>query len=324
MTKMKKLLAGVFCLAALCFALTGCSSSAPAAEEEKLPEAEEPTVEIQKETEPFYVLVVGNDSRTGTVDISKQMFADGLGRSDTIMLVRVDPATYDICIITIPRDTAADVNGQTQKINDAYRQGGISALADQVTQLTGVTPKYYLDLGFVTFEDFIDACGGVDVNVPVAVTLQDIVAGGDEITVGTGEQTLDGVQALVFTRARHEYGDNVDACRQIQDRQVVESLISKVLSDTGNTSTYTKALSEFADTDWDGASMAALVEDFVAHSDQVVIRSGTGPYAGDIDPTVDMWLAYRDEATWASVIEVAENGGDLNAVVPLPEVYPAA
>ena len=96
MTKMKKLLAGVFCLAALCFALTGCSSSAPAAEEEKLPEAEEPTVEIQKETEPFYVLVVGNDSRTGTVDISKQMFADGLGRSDTMMLVRVDPVTYDI------------------------------------------------------------------------------------------------------------------------------------------------------------------------------------------------------------------------------------
>lgn len=324
MSKMKKLLAIAFCVALACLALTGCKSNEPVIEEEKLPEAKEATVEIQTETEPFYVLVVGNDSRTGTVDISKSMFADGLGRSDTMMLVRVDPINYDVCIITIPRDTAAQINGQTLKINDAYRQGGIDGLAEQVQLLTGVTPKYYLDLGFVTFEQFIDEVGGVDVNVPVPVTLQDIVAGGDQITVGTGQQTLDGVEALIFTRARHEYANDEDACRQIQDRQVVESLINKVLSDPENVSKYTKALSGCADSDWDAAGMSALIKDFVAHSDQVVIRSGTGPYAGDIDPSVDLWLATRDEATWARVIETAENGGDLNSVVPLPNVAPLA
>lgn len=324
MNKIKKLLAVAFCVAVACFALAGCKSNEPVIEEEKLPEAKEATVDIQLETEPFYVLVVGNDSRTGTVDISKKMFADGLGRSDTMMLVRVDPVSYDVCIITIPRDTASQINGQTLKINDAYRQGGIEGLSEQVELLTGVYPKYYLDLGFVTFEKFIDQVGGVDVDVPVAVTLQDIVAGGDPVTVETGEQTLDGVEALVFTRARHDYANDEDACRQIQDRQVVESLISKVLGDPENVSKYTKALTGCAESNWDAASLSALVEDFVAHSDEVTIRSGTGPYAGDIDPSVDLWLATRDEATWSRVIAVAENGGSLSSVVPLPRVAPLA
>lgn len=317
MSNIKKILALAFCVALACLVLAGCKSQEPAVEEQQMPEASEVKAS-GGETEPFYVLVVGNDSRTGTTQIDLEQYADGLGRSDTCMLVRVDPKTYDICIITVPRDTAANVNGSKNKINDSYRQGGIKDLTAQVTELTGVTPKYYLDMGFVNFEQFIDGVDSVDVNVPVEVALKDIVNGGKKITLEPGEQTLDGVKALVFCRARHEYEMDQDACRQIQDRQVVEKVIRKVLADPSNTSKYTGALEKFADTNWDSAGLEATVQNFVKNADKVVIRSGTGPYAGGDDAEAGMWLTTRDTETWKKVIEAAENNGDLNSVVPLP------
>ena len=48
---------------------------------------------------PFYVLIVGNDARTGTTEASSEMYADGKGRSDTMMLVRIDPKTYQVSLV---------------------------------------------------------------------------------------------------------------------------------------------------------------------------------------------------------------------------------
>ena len=81
---------------------------------------------------PFYVLVVGNDSRVGTTQISLEDYADGTGRSDTMMLVRVDPVTYKITLVTVPRDTEADYEGSVVKINELYRQGGMEAAVEGV------------------------------------------------------------------------------------------------------------------------------------------------------------------------------------------------
>lgn len=301
-------------------ALAGCSKPA----EEATPEPDPTQMDVKekevKDTNPFYVLVVGNDSRTGTTEITKPEYSSGAGRSDTMMLVRVDPKTYQIGIVTIPRDTQIELNGERAKINAAYENGGIDASLAEVKKLTGVEPKYYLDLGFVTFEQFIDKLGGITVNVPMEMNLKDIVSG-DSITIPAGEQTLDGKEALVFSRVRKQFKQDQDALRQIQDRQVVQNGITKVASDPANVETYVEALTSLAKTNWDKDDLLELVKDFAAHADEISFVSGTGPYAGDFDESAGgLWLATRDEATWKQVIAAVDAHQDPTTIVPLPQM----
>ena len=176
--------------------MVSCQKQEPAAESE-------PTdTQLMQEAAgdakaPFYVLVVGNDSRVGTTQISLEDYADGTGRSDTMMLVRVDPVTYKITLVTVPRDTEADYEGSVVKINELYRQGGMEAAVEGVESLTGVHVQYYLDMGFVGFEKFVDQIGGVTANVPIDMHLKDIVNGGT-IELNAGTQELDGPEALVL------------------------------------------------------------------------------------------------------------------------------
>ncbi|WP_428421675.1 LCP family protein [Paraeggerthella hominis] len=171
----KKAVALLGC-AALAFSLIGCQQG-----EKKEPEPTD--VQLMQDTgdaridEPFYVLVVGSDSRTGTVEIDKPDYADGSGRSDTTMLVRIDPETYQVGIVTIPRDTAISLNGQTTKFNEAYCVGGIEETLHQVKLPTGISPLYYMDMSFVQFEKFVNELGGLTANVPIDMGLQDIVSG---------------------------------------------------------------------------------------------------------------------------------------------------
>lgn len=272
---------------------------------------------------PFYVLIVGNDSRTGTIEISKAEYADGSGRSDTMMLARVDPKTYQITLVTVPRDTEATVEGGITKINEAYHIGGIDAAIDQVEDLTGVHVQYYLDMGFVDFENFVNEIGGITANVPIDMHLTDIV-GGSTIELGAGTQELEGPEALVLARVRKLYAADIEACRQIQDRQIVEVAIRQVAADPSSAAAHAATLLDNADTDWPVDELANMVADFAANSDKITIFSGTGPYVGDfMEEHGGLWLTPRDEATWRKVIEVVDNGGDPTTVVPLPEVTAA-
>lgn len=313
MKLLKKLLAVAFCAVLAC-ALVGCQQQEEQKEDDSQLQVKDTSV-----VEPFYVLVVGNDSRTGTVEANKADYADGTARSDVMMLVRVDPKTYAISIISVPRDTATELNGQKVKLNEVYHSVGIDESMKAVADLTGVTPSYYLDMSFVQFEDFINGLGGINANVPINMHLQDIVSG-NQISLNKGTQDLDGQQALVLARSRKQYANDLDACRQIQDRQIVQVGIQKVASDPDNVDTYVQALFANCKTNWDQTAATDLIKDFAEHSNQITFTSGTGPYAGEIDPSNGLWLAYRDEATWKKVIEAAENGTDPKAIVPEPSV----
>ena len=61
-----------------------------------------------------------------------------------------------------------------------------------------------------------------------------------------------------------------------------------------------------------------MVVDFAENADKITFVSGTGPYAGEVDASTGLWLAYRDEATWAKVIAAAEKGEDPREIVPEP------
>lgn len=299
--------------------LVGCSQPQPA-EKESLSAAND-TMVAGEETEPFYVLLVGNDSREGTVEINQADYADGKGRADTCMLVYVDPQTYHVALVTVPRDTLCyGDDGSKMKFNYKYFAQGVDGAVAAVEELAGVKIKYSFDIGFVDFEEFINEIEGVTANVPIDMGLQDIVSG-EQIYLNAGEQHLEGAEALVLARVRKLYGDNLDACRQIQDRAIVQSIIEAVANDPSKAEACVAALYLFADTDMPEENLSNLVDSFCNNADKLTIVSGTGPYAGGIDGDIDQWLTYRDEDTWHRLIEVVEAGGDPTTVVPLPAVY---
>ena len=79
-------------------------------------------------TEPFFVLLIGNDGRAGL---------DGI-RGDALHIIGVNPAAGTATILNIPRDTYVDIPGfGNNKINDAYKQGGFAKQVETVSAFTG-------------------------------------------------------------------------------------------------------------------------------------------------------------------------------------------
>lgn len=324
----RKLMIGAVAMLAIAalIAIVGCTSSSASssasasASSGPLPASDVQQTEDQTSyNKPFYVLVVGNDTRLGTVDIVKPTWADGNARSDTCMLVRIDPVNYKIALITVPRDTAAWVDGVKTKMNYSYQVHGIDGILEQVEELTGVKPRYYLDMTFVQFENFVNELGGITVDVPCDMSLQDIV-GGDMISISAGEQKLDGIEALVFARIRKIFAYNQDAVRQTNDRALVQSGITYVACNPSVAKLAVDAVIANSDSNWDKEDLLTLVELFCNHANEIEFVSGTGPYLGGMDDEAGVWLADRDEDTWKDIIETVENGGSPTDIVELPEL----
>lgn len=312
------------CCAAFCFALTGCQDSgsdeqAAQAEGSLTPEETDKPDENAKtfSNKPFYALIVGNDTRDGTKDEGKGTHgADGRQRSDTMMLVRVDPKNYLITIVSIPRDTTAYIDGEKVKINEAYNRGGIDATIAKVEEYTGVNIKYYYNVSFAEFVELVDSLGGVDVNVPVTMTFRDVMKG-TTVTLEPGEQTLNGRQALVFARVRKVYQE-MDSSRQYDDRSIVVSLMQKALDDPESMVAYIDDFMDIVHTNMSTDELTYYVNRFIEHSDKVKFYSGSFPADGDIDAETGYWLAWYDPDTWQAIMDVVDDGGDPNEVYTPP------
>lgn len=163
--------------------------------------------------DPFYVLVLGSDTRD----------EGSTGRSDTIILARVDPSTKDVTLVSIPRDTQVELEGHgTQKINAAYAFDGVSGAVNAVSNFAGVPIAHVVEIDFSGFQEIVDALGGVTVNVPANTEY-------NGISVPEGKQTLNGEQALVFARCRKTYADG-DYQRTKNQRQLVQAIAKEVLN----------------------------------------------------------------------------------------------
>ena len=310
---MKRNVAKALALAlALClgvFGLSGCfCSKQETTQEEPTSNVSDSKPEVVVPTEPFYVLVVGDDSRTGTIEAEKE------NQSDTVMLVRVDPTTYHITIVSIPRDTTTNINGTDTKFDQAYQYYGIEGTVQAAEDLTGVKISYYLDMGFVGFVDFVNDIDGVDVTVPMTISLTDIITG-KKITVEEGDQHLNGNEALVYARVRKAYGDDMEAIRQTQDRQVLQKLITKVSQMPADQASAVVPVfvSALTNTNMDSEVLAKLVENFCDNSGSITFDSTSGPYQGSI--VNDIWLIPRDEEAWAELMAVVDAGGDPATVI---------
>ncbi len=163
--------------------------------------------------EPQTFLMVGSDKRAGAE------FAEDKGRSDTAMLVRLDPEKGLISMMSIPRDLKVEIPGVgTGKFNEAYFYGGTKLTLRVVKELTGLPVNHVVNVDFLGFAQGVYAIGCVYTDVDrryyhsnEGVDPSEQYA---EINVVPGYQLLCGKKALDYVRYRHTDTDIVRSARQ--------------------------------------------------------------------------------------------------------------
>ena len=140
-------------------------------------------------TEPFFVLLIGNDGRAGL---------DGI-RGDGLHVVGINPAAGAATILNIPRDTYVPIPGLgSGKINDAYKQAGFAKQVETVSAFTGINFSFVIETNFDGFMAMVDEMGGLHVTVPYRMF--DRNSGAD---FQAGRVHMMGPGALAFARNRN-------------------------------------------------------------------------------------------------------------------------
>ncbi|NVY96212.1 LCP family protein [Lactobacillus sp. DCY120] len=188
-----------------------------------------------KNKKPLSILIMGTD--TGALGRT-----EARGRTDTLILMTVNPQTKKTTMTSIPRDTMAQMMGSKginiQKINAAYSLGGADESVKSVSTLLNVPIQQYAVINMGGLEKIVDAVGGVDIDVPFSFkSEQDHYK--HQFT--KGKMHLDGSAALAYVRMRYEdpRGDYGRAQRQ---RQVITAILEAAPS--MNTLSHFKTLTE--------------------------------------------------------------------------------
>ena len=173
---------------------------------------------------PVNILVMGIDRVPTAKAGSKEVFN---GRSDTMLLLRVDPTDNSIKLLSVPRDTQVTMpHVGVTKINDANVRGGAELAAKTVSGvLSGIAIDRYVRVDTEAFRELVDLLGGVEVYVPEAMSYVDKT---QKLTINlaAGLQTLNGDQAEQFARFRHDaYGDIGRVQRQ---QTLLKALLKRV------------------------------------------------------------------------------------------------
>ena len=129
------------------------------------------------------------------------------------MLLRINPATKSISMLSIPRDLRVEIPGWgTDRINAAYSDGGAALSVKTFETLTGLPVNHFIDVDFVGFIDIVDYLGGVYLDVDRQYYNNTAVTGYSSIDIQAGYQRLNGHDALSFVRFRHDQLATGAAC----------------------------------------------------------------------------------------------------------------
>ena len=172
---------------------------------------------------PQTIMLIGSDKRAkGARDYESR------ARSDTLLLVRLDPHKKRTTLLSLPRDLKVEIPGHGKdKLNAAYSIGGPKLTLRTVKRLTGLTVNHVINVDFKGFRSGVDAIGCVYVDIDRTYFNNNVGVAQPyaEIDVKQGYQKLCGKDALDYVRYRHEDTDLVRGARQ-QDflRQVKEQV----------------------------------------------------------------------------------------------------
>jgi LCP family protein required for cell wall assembly len=207
-----------------------------------------------KPMDPFNILVLGADYRPGDVAY----------RTDSMMIVHVDPTAKKVWVLSIPRDTRVVIPRYGQhKITEAHYYGGPEGSIAAVERLTGLKMNHYFELNFQGFVKAVDALGGVWIDVPVAIndTQADHTPHNIASHIDAGYQLLDGNHALTFMRARHQFLDQ-DFTR-MKDQQLFFKALANQVAKIGNVTKIpgvVSAVAPYISTDMSLIDMIKLAE----------------------------------------------------------------
>ena len=172
-------------------------------------------LDVQLPGQPAVALVIGYDHRAGDGDNTS-------GRSDTLMLVRADPESDSISLLSFPRDMLVEIRcpGRgpfVDRIANAYSFCGPQGSLQTVKTLTGVPVNYLITINFRGFRQIVDRLGGAWIDVDRRYfNDRGGPSGYAKIDLRPGYQQLTGRQALDYVRYRHTDSDLYRIARQQQ------------------------------------------------------------------------------------------------------------
>ncbi|RQW18835.1 LytR family transcriptional regulator [Bacillus sp. C1-1] len=251
--------------------------------------------EIQ-EGEPISILLAGVDHTPGREE-------DVVGRSDSIIVMTLNPAERSTKMLSIPRDTRVDIvgRGTTEKINHAHAYGGAEMLINTIEEAFNIPIDHYAGINMEGFTRLIDAFNGVEVYNDLSFTMD-----GSQFPEGT--IALNGEEALKYTRMRYD-DPRGDAGRANRQRDVIEALMNEAAS----LSSITKAgdildvLGSTVRTDLALGDMWSYQSDYIGALDQV--EQIEVNYTGQ---TIDgLWYAIVSEEEKARVRDEMRSHLDL-------------
>lgn len=197
--------------------------------------------------EPINILLLGVDTRVGDT---------GPPRSDTIIIVRVDPVGKRVDMLSIPRDLLVEIPGyDATKINAAYPFGELDAsipgggptlVAQTIEYNFGIPINYFAEVDIAGMEKVVDTIGGIIVDVPGIVKDDQYPtadSGFTRVRFRPGLQWMDGSTAVRYARTRHDGGD---FSRQTRQQQVLLAIRERALA-TGLVTDLPDIISELGD-----------------------------------------------------------------------------
>ncbi|MFH7241973.1 MAG: LCP family protein [Spirulina sp.] len=329
-------LAGVASVSAMAGALLAVSLSATPLQQQQLtaddanvfnqdnPISSGGSLRLPRLTRPVNILVLGVKVLTTDVnEVPPELRNLGYhalvnsfeGLSDSMLLIRFNPQTGQLVVLSLPRDTRTYVQGRLTKLNEANAHGGPALAAESVSDLLGgVAVDRYVRINVQGVEKLIDALGGVTVTVPQDMKYQD-----DSqhlyINLKAGEQKLNGNQSLQFLRFRYDANGDIGRIQRQQMfmRALAEQTINpatiarlpKILSviqsnvDTNLSVEELLALLGYASqVNRSNVQMLMLPGNFSSPSEYSV--SYWLPSYGDIDTMVDQYFGFGTQAVSTS------------------------
>lgn len=218
----------------------------------------EPTRFDKEDTESFLLL--------GT-DLSPQKKAKGeYGRTDVMIVVILNKKEKQTTMLSIPRDSYVNIDysgynipyGKTgldqDKITHAYYFGsmddsnpnnGMRMATNTVESLIGIDIDHVVSVNFQGFVDFIDAVGGVEIDVPFSSVQKSYDASREEVQVDAGLQQLTGEEALAYVRNRYD-DPRGDIGRGQRQMEVINAVLEQSLG-TSLLNNYDKVLKAVGD-----------------------------------------------------------------------------
>jgi len=212
-------------------------------------------------TQPTTVLLLGTDvvytdlGRHTNKKIDQNAFT---GRSDTIMVCRLDPIRDSLSILSIPRDTEVPIPGNgVQKINAANAIGGPNLAVSTVSNFLQIPIDHFVVLNVHGLVDLVNELGGITVDVPQKMKYMDWTAK-LKIDLDTGPHTLTGNQAMGVVRFRH---DALGDIGRVQRQQIfIRAVLAKALQPESwsHLPRLLEIAGQYMSTDMNGAQMMEM------------------------------------------------------------------